>query len=232
MFFRLHLTRRRMINPVLLLAMIAALAGCTYQVRTFFFTGVPEPGQEEERKVGVTVNEKRTQVQNSRAERKRQARLSRLQQKFAHGPYAADRCEACHVTSGGKLIRGEDGSISTSKRVVNQRLAYSEKELCLGCHSDKRAAAARERDLWQHGPAANKICTACHNPHASTRRFMLRKETDEQLCGQCHSADSFHRGQAHTAAVSGCTDCHNPHMGRSSLLLRTDYDERQGFGGS
>ncbi len=215
----------------IVLLQFVALQGCSHQVLTFFFTGVPEPGQESPGETKTTLAEQQADRRTQSAARRSRANLESQTRQFVHGPFAARRCDACHVTSGGKQVREADGSISTSKLVVGQRLAYAEDELCIGCHTDKSAATALQSGLWQHGPVANSICTTCHNPHASSRPFMLQKKDDAGLCGQCHSRDALRQTARHDLNTDiQCTDCHNPHAGRSSLLLRANYDERRSFG--
>lgn len=231
MFCRYCLRLLEFAALAIVLLVLAGMQGCSHQVLTFFFTGVPEPGQEQVSDAERTLDEQQADRRAQSNARRQRANLESQTIQFVHGPFAARRCDACHVTSGGKQVRAADGSISTSKLVVGQRLMYPEEQLCLGCHSDKSPATALKRDLWQHGPAANALCTACHNPHASPRPFMLRKKGDTQMCGQCHSRDSLRQTVRHSSDMDVvCTDCHNPHVGRSSQLLRANYDERHSFG--
>ena len=191
------------ISLVLLLGALA-LAGCSHQVLTFFFTGVPEPGQPE--------------AAGSEAPEARRDSRSRVRPNpnFAHGPYGARSCGSCH-----------QGAAGVSPRLV-QPLA----ELCVGCHSDRHFPGGRPVATWLHGPVANGQCTACHNPHQTVRRYMLLKDDGPALCGQCHGAAELQQTPQHVAdPAAECTTCHNAHLGRDRLLLKADYDERSRFGG-
>ena len=231
MFFRLCIRCFGIGTVAVLLVALVSLPGCSHQVLTFFFTGVPEPGQEE-----VGVNKAQQSLAEQRAERiagvkdrRSQSEFRSQTRQYTHGPFAAGRCDACHVTSGGKPVRAADGTVTTTEIRVGQRLLQSDEELCVSCHSDKRAAGQHE--LWQHGPVANGLCTVCHSPHAADRLFLLHKKNDNRLCGQCHSRAALrHTPQHNQDPAAVCTACHNPHAGRNPMLLRADYDERQAFG--
>jgi len=235
MFFKDHFRPFGIGALAILLAVLVGLPGCSHQVRTFFFTGVPEPGQEQ-----VDANEPPKTLSEQRAARiaragasRQQAELRAQTRQYVHGPFGAGRCDSCHVTSGGKQVRAADGALTTTKLRVSQRFVYSDEELCVSCHSEKSATAARQDELWQHGPAANGLCTACHSPHAADRPFMLLKQDDQQLCDQCHERAELRHTPQHSADSDAvCTVCHNPHAGRNPMLLRANYDERQFYGGT
>lgn len=215
-----------------MLLIAAVVAGCSsttrYKVKTFFFTGVPEPGKQQverpQAEIDIQVATKNT--------RRRQGVLPPVPY-FMHGPFAAGRCESCHATTESKPFRtGMDKpSDSRAKRTVNigDRLAYTEETLCISCHSEKSQAAADARGLWLHGPVASGWCTQCHSPHKSPRQYLLLKPNIE-LCTQCHTTADLQITLEHqqNPAVD-CVSCHNPHMGLSAMLLKTEYDELQRF---
>jgi predicted CXXCH cytochrome family protein len=220
-------------TQLLTLLIFVMLSGCSHQVLTFFFTGVPEPGQERTSEPQMTAAQRKAIHRASSDETGQANTLKEQLRMFYHGPFGTGQCDACHVISGGNLVQAADDSSTGSKNQVTRQLAYQGEDLCQGCHSDKSTAGARERSLWQHGPVANNMCTICHNPHASPRRYMLTKKTDSQLCGQCHNAGELHKSSKQMInRNSECSDCHNPHAGRDPMLLRAAYDERRGFPGA
>jgi predicted CXXCH cytochrome family protein len=112
-----------------------------------------------------------------------------------HGPYASGDCAACHEGSRPSTIR-------------------TEKELCLGCHTDVEEIV---RGGSMHAPlAGDKPCTACHAPHAAPEKGLLLAK-EENLCARCHR-DLVERSRTakHTHPVVGpsaCLACHDAHQG-------------------
>ncbi len=110
-----------------------------------------------------------------------------------HGALSTDEsCRACHV-----------GHSS----VLPFLLAGSEKELCLSCHNEPLLAQdghtiadmafALKANPRHHGPIREGKCTPCHDPHASPRAALLRKDYPGDfyapfdiaayaLCFECH----------------------------------------------
>jgi predicted CXXCH cytochrome family protein len=109
-----------------------------------------------------------------------------------------------------------------------------ESMLCFGCHEFDRQL--QERPL-QHKPFSNGNCGACHDPHATSNRWVLIKAS-ESVCFQCHDPDKQPlKNHIHPYNVkpknaskmdlqlskSGkleCLTCHNPHSSYSEHLLR------------
>ena len=212
-----ELTKGTLVVLALLLLVAIGLLGCSHQVMTFFFTGVPEPGQE--------------QVADSTVKPvKRKQRVIKSNQ-FAHGPYAAGSCNLCHQSLSGSVFDQQvTAAASTNPRKVSPRLLISLGDLCVGCHSDQQPSAARSLGLWQHGPVANRLCTVCHSPHKSSRQYMLLADSNAAMCGRCHSSIDLRHTRQHTDnPAAECTRCHNPHAGQNRFLLKTEYDEWSRF---
>ncbi len=201
----------------LLLLVAFALPGCSHQVLTFFFTGVPEPGQE--------------QIADSTVKfAKRKQRVSKSNQ-FVHGPFGAGACNLCHQSLSGSVFGQQATATATAdSRRISPRLVQPLAELCIGCHSDHHPSAVESLGLWQHGPVANQQCTDCHSPHKSSRQYMLLEDSNVAMCGQCHTSSDLRHTPQHTDnPAAECTSCHNPHAGQNRLLLRAEYDERSRF---
>lgn len=213
-----ELSKRIVVSLALLLLISLALPGCSHQVLTFFFTGVPEPGQEDAAALDSAVKpKKRVRVVKSSG--------------FVHGPYGAGSCNLCHQSAAGSVF-GQQATAATSEdsRRISPRLLQPLAELCVGCHSEHQPSAARVVGLWQHGPVANQQCTVCHSPHKSNRRYLLLANSNVAMCGQCHSnSDLRHTPQHSDDPTAECTGCHNPHSGQNRFLLKAEYDERSRF---
>ncbi len=209
----------RVVTWTVSMFLLLGLVACSHQVLTFFFTGVPEPGQAEETLV-EQLAESEKPGKNVRVT---------IDTDFAHGPFGAGACNLCHQSRVGSVFSQERSSTPvTNERQVSPRLAYPLAELCVGCHGDKQPSAAQSAGLWQHGPVANGLCTVCHNPHKAPRQYMLLADNSTVLCGQCHSKNDLRHTRDHNQAETNeCSDCHNPHVGKSRFLLRAEHDERR-----
>ena len=209
---------------IVLIFMALTVTGCSHSVRTFFFTGVPEPGQE---RVDMTEQSQAAASAAARAPRK-PSRVVEIED-FLHGPFGAVACNLCHLDPTKRNV-GAAAVRSTPR--PGRQLAYSQETLCVGCHSEKAATEVAAQGLWQHGPVANGQCVSCHNPHKTKRQYMLKQDSNVAMCGQCHDLDALQATRQHARdPAADCTGCHNPHAGRSRFLLKAEYDERQRLGG-
>ncbi len=166
------------------IAAILAVAGCAQETRyktlSFFFDGVPEPGQEHVYVVGGR----------------------RIQQKVttgqfrSHGPFAAKMCNACHQRDGSnKLIlpveklclnchdlnlhtRKQHGPVvSGGCRVCHNPhgsgkpflLVAEPTTFCFYCHDQTEVMS---HDV--HRDSGGMQCTECHNPHGSDNDYLLK----------------------------------------------------------
>jgi len=114
--------------------------------------------------------------------------------KWVHGPVGAGMCIVCH--------RQPDPKRHQFK------LVSEKSELCFACHERSRDMMLQEH---LHKPVADGKCTACHDPHQSDNRYMLKGRAAE-LCYQCHKKDAFNGAHVHGPVGAGdCNACHNPH---------------------
>ncbi|HXE41452.1 MAG TPA: cytochrome c3 family protein, partial [Candidatus Baltobacteraceae bacterium] len=87
---------------------------------------------------------------------------------------------------------------------------------CADCHDD----ITKKKDV--HQPVADGDCLACHAPHASNNKHLVKK-TGATLCWDCH--DNFLTKAKFTHdAVENCTDCHNPHSTAENKLLKKNVN--------
>lgn len=184
-------------GPAILAAGVALavlLSGCSpaarHRVLTFFFTGVPPLEGTAAPAATPAPPAAPVPVQVGLTNR-------RPPQFWFHGPYAARDCDRCHTP-------GHPGTFSDTK--------IRPSELCAACHSRFFARLSTDKEHWVHGPVASGNCTACHNPHRSTHRFLLRA-APEELCGRCHTPSAMTVSPAHREKAGPCLDCHDPHGG-------------------
>ena len=239
-----HRRRRgRLTAAAALLAVAGAvLGGCSrearYEVLTFFFTGVPPyeqwaglkaPGEEKAKPA----------VDRIAATRERQAKVLRERQlrriaqlNWGHGPYDAGQCQLCHALAGSLTFTGQGAGAAADTGTggrASGRLLVPRRELCVGCHSEKRRGAPETAGLLLHEPVASGQCTACHGPHQSKRRYMLLGENNVAMCTRCHkNRELLMRLPAHAREPEAdCLACHNAHVGRTATLLKSQYDEAE-----
>jgi predicted CXXCH cytochrome family protein len=152
-------------------------------------------------------------------------------------------CGTCHTAHG----------VSWSQREspVFMRVNNVDSRLCLACHLDQSTGPAEgnhplfkkpqhsSRQLKQSGAKFAKdgtvICQSCHQPHgAPAKKMLVMKNTQSELCQNCHSDKREVRGSKHdmalmapkaknnngdTAAETGtCGACHVPHNGKGPAL--------------
>jgi predicted CXXCH cytochrome family protein len=223
---------------VTLLLAVAAVSGCSqttrHDVLTFFFTGVPEPGEEEKAWEKQAIEAQAVVAVRSARNLAAKTFMNKVRV-FVHGPYGAGQCERCHATAASKPFRTGKGKVDDAvvaqAKSFGPRLAFPREELCVTCHSEKSTAVARASGLWQHEPVAKGWCTTCHSPHKSERQYMLLKTNSVELCTQCHRVEDLQITMEHRKDPGAeCISCHNPHVGKSSFLLKAEYDEWDRFG--
>jgi predicted CXXCH cytochrome family protein len=114
-----------------------------------------------------------------------------------HYPFGEGECKSCHnEQSLGSMLASQPG-------------------LCYLCHQD-----LGDQYNYLHGPVAGGYCTACHDPHRSTKEKLLRFTGDE-LCLYCHRAESVLKSETHEGLEGMlCTDCHNPHGGEDNYIFQ------------
>lgn len=166
-------------------AAILALSGCSPETRytalSFFFDGVPQPGE---------------QMTMGPGGRTMAERVERAAAGNKHGPYAAKMCSACHHQDGSNqlilpveqlCLNCHDLNIKKRKihgpvasggcRVCHDPhgtgkpflLVAEPSQFCFTCHD---AAEVGSRKV--HQDAIGVECTNCHNPHGSDKDFLLK----------------------------------------------------------
>jgi len=211
----------------------ALLAGCgaptRHEVLTFFFTGVPEPGQEDQaRQAQLTAAQTAAEVQQQQELAAAAEQAEYVPAEYVHGPFGAGRCPACHGVSRpvGKSGARVENLGAFGAAPSGQPFAVPVRELCVGCHTQQGPSFAEQQDLWRHAPVASGLCTVCHDPHSAPRQYLLRAATSIELCTQCHAMSDLLNTPAHARDPrADCLACHNAHVGKTAALLRSKFDE-------
>ncbi len=113
-------------------------------------------------------------------------------------------CTTCH-------------SIHDAKSRTAQLKTATDPETCFTCHKGMRAKAQRTS---HHPVREGKLnCSSCHNPHDGSRPKMLRAESVNELCYNCHTEKRGPFLFEHAPVREECTSCHEPHGSNHKRLL-------------
>jgi predicted CXXCH cytochrome family protein len=135
-----------------------------------------------------------------------------LLRKAEHAPFAARQCAVCH------------GQATADAKPA---LVKPVKELCLTCHPANTVMPTTGeggKELVQHPPAQQGLCTQCHNPHASDRPKQMKDRTD-YVCFSCHGGieDATLSQYRHKPVTTGdCSLCHRGHTSPEKHLLNKE----------
>ncbi|MHC4063210.1 MAG: cytochrome c3 family protein [Planctomycetota bacterium] len=188
--------RRTVLICTLLLAMLSLGLACSantrYRVLSFFFDGVPRPG--EAKPTGYAAPG--TFVQQDAPDQPGRP-VARRPKIYAHQPYRDNRCGGCHDSTTGQLFR------------------LPEEGLCTTCHRDVPGQA-----VYVHGPVAVNACLFCHHHHSSTYPHLLLDDP-AVICLRCHESEHIAAGEYHATIESrACTECHDAHGGSDRFFLK------------
>jgi len=149
-----------------------------------------------------------------------QSRQAKLMQQFNHVPFEGGSCDTCHkdpkdgkvvlTQTDVKLICNECHSVQAEKiekAKVQHPGAQGEctachnphagktpgfvqpgpASACLACHSEQ---AEQMKKAHLHQPVFDQSCAICHEPHGGDNAHLLRTNTVDALCLECHGPDS------------------------------------------
>ncbi|MCY2929231.1 MAG: hypothetical protein NTV86_06990 [Planctomycetota bacterium] len=182
------------------------LAGCSdpdtrYRVLSFFFDGVPRPGEAPRPRGGPRRGIGRDHVEDLVASTRPTSgpaagALAEAPLVY-HPPYRDPRqCKGCHDPS--------------------QSFGKPTSEVCRKCHARHYD---QQWDDWTHGPVALGQCALCHVSHTSRYAGLLTAPMPD-LCFGCHDAGrTLARPYHATADTQSCTTCHDPHFAGNRRLL-------------
>jgi DmsE family decaheme c-type cytochrome len=114
-------------------------------------------------------------------------------------------CTSCH-------------SVHDAKSLKAQLKTKADPETCFTCHKSVRAKSMRT----SHHPVreGKMSCSSCHNPHEGNRPGMLKEDTVNELCYQCHTEKRGPFLFEHAPVREDCVSCHEPHGSNHSRLTK------------
>jgi DmsE family decaheme c-type cytochrome len=144
---------------------------------------------------------------------------------------AKDQTEACLTCHKAGLRTHWSGSQHQAAGVVcaNCHTVHTRKdpmlvkiqqpEVCFTCHKEQRA---QTHQISTHPLDAGKMaCSDCHNPHGSAGPKLLKKNTVNETCFQCHAEKRGPFLWEHQPVNENCTNCHTPHGSNITPLLKS-----------
>ncbi len=113
-------------------------------------------------------------------------------------------CSSCH-------------SVHDYKSVKAQLKTKTDTETCVTCHASERSKMNRTS---HHPVREGKLsCASCHNPHDGARPKMLKADSVNELCYQCHTEKRGPFLFEHAPVREDCVSCHEPHGSNHKPLL-------------
>jgi len=138
-------------------------------------------------------------------------------------------CLKCHSANSSPNLALWSGSTHAGNEVscfnchklhsgVQQKLdRHDMAETCFSCHPNIRSAFSQSS---HHPVNEHKMdCTACHDPHGTMNRALLREPTVKATCTRCHMEKQGPFVYEHADVTEDCTNCHNPHGSPNKPLL-------------
>ena len=112
-------------------------------------------------------------------------------------------CTSCH-----QIHPGHD-------KVRDKR---TQPEVCFPCHKEQRAQI--DRPSHHPIPEGKMACSDCHNPHGSTGRALMKRDSVNDVCYTCHMEKRGPFVHNHEPVSEDCTNCHNPHGTVTENMLK------------
>jgi len=113
-------------------------------------------------------------------------------------------CSDCHNPMAQQSVWGLEARVNASNT-------------CFKCHPQQRTDFSRR----SHMPLLEgKIsCVDCHAPHGSYTDPLLKADSVNQLCYQCHADKRGPFIWEHPPVMTNCLNCHRPHGSNNLALL-------------
>jgi DmsE family decaheme c-type cytochrome len=124
-------------------------------------------------------------------------------------------CDNCHIVHQPKAsqLRADNPKISPVTTTQRQ-LQY---ETCTECHKEIRSQLLKTS---HHPIIEGKVnCSDCHNPHGALSPMMIKNESVNQLCTNCHAEKRGPYMHEHPPVEENCLACHSSHGSIHAKLL-------------
>lgn len=114
-------------------------------------------------------------------------------------------CTSCHT-----VMRNESARFLLARPTVD--------ETCQSCHLVRRAQSFRNA----HMPLREGVlsCTSCHAPHGSTSLALLKSDSVNDTCYECHADKRGPFLWEHAPVTEDCSNCHAPHGSTRANMLK------------
>ena len=113
-------------------------------------------------------------------------------------------CSDCHNPMAKFSVEG-----SMAKASIN--------ETCATCHKDIELQFHRRSHMPL--PEGQMSCDDCHNPHGSITNPLLKTNTVNETCYECHAEKRGPFIFEHAPVRENCLNCHTPHGSNQHALL-------------
>jgi len=171
----------------------------SHALLSFFFDGVPEPEPQRQSQDTVrVVSAQQVNLLAGQIQHFQDTTVTTLNLTL-HPDYQKKACNKCH-------------EMEHSYRLKNRQ-----PKLCYQCHKPFES-----RFSHLHGPVAAGFCLACHVPHKSINKALVKMPV-QRICRHCHEAGDVNKNEAHKkTSATNCLQCHDAHGGETVNLLKKD----------
>lgn len=138
----------------------------------------------------------------------------------------AAQCMSCHSssshvafweTSKHKSAGMSCDSCHTGHSNLPKNLKKPQTELCFSCHKDIRSESNRQS---HHPIKEGKVsCSDCHDPHGGFGSKMIKADSINELCFNCHADKRGPYMFEHPPVEENCMNCHTAHGSNHTKLL-------------
>lgn len=156
-----------------------------------------------------------------------------IQVTFRNGAETAETqnapCLKCHESGDRRYWRGSphnsrDVSCVSCHRImekVSDRFALARKDqndTCSQCHLVRKAQTFRNSHMATRDGATQ--CSNCHNPHGTVTEKLLKGNSVNETCYNCHPEKRGPFLWEHDPVRESCVNCHEPHGTLNDNLLK------------
>jgi DmsE family decaheme c-type cytochrome len=127
-------------------------------------------------------------------------------------------CTDCHLIMRDVLGPGSPGLPRQGLTKPDASLAKPTViEVCRQCHL--RQAAQQMNNAHMPVREGKMDCTSCHNPHGTVTEKLLKANSLNDTCFQCHADKRGPFLWEHSPVVESCANCHSPHGSNHENML-------------
>ncbi len=124
-------------------------------------------------------------------------------------------CEACHGPGSAHAANPQAKGLIIGYTKNSGTPIETQTKTCLACH----AGGPRDHWLGSVHQRNDLSCSDCHNPHGSNTNPLLKTNTVNETCYQCHAEKRGPFLFEHAPVRENCLNCHTPHGSNQNTLL-------------